>query len=130
MKDSFYRDKYNSASKCTYLKCEICEYAKAHRRPTKGSTHQINPKTEWSLRARDLRARNTVLVDHFKSQFKERTVNSHDRLAVNQYVSGFIFVHHISSYLHVEHQLRFLIIETIQTKQNFEKLAYKWSHRE
>ena len=130
MKDSFYGDKYNSTSKCTYLKCEICEYAKAHCWPTKGSIHQINPKTEEYSRAGDLRARDAVLVDHFESQFKERAADSCDGLAINQYVSGCIFVDHISSYLHVEHQFRFLIIETIQTKQNFEKLAYKWSHRE
>mgnify|MGYP001362369755 FL=1 len=34
-----------------------------------------------------------------------------------------IFVDHMSSYLHVEHQLGFSAVESIRAKQNFEQFA-------
>ena len=41
----------------------------------------------------------------------------------DQYVGGCIFVDHMSSYIHNEHQLGFSGSETIWAKQNYKKLC-------
>jgi hypothetical protein len=119
----FKSEKFMRASRCTIPKCEICQYAKAHRKSTNGNVKAVNTKTDGVLKAGDLRPGATVSVDHFESRVKGRTAYSKDRLSSDQYVGGCVFVDHMSGYLHVEHQLGFSSSETIRAKQNYEQLA-------
>ena len=104
-------------------RCEVCEFAKAHRRPTKGNKTRTNIDTDGSLKVNDLRAGSSVSVDHFESRLKGRTYTSFGKTTSDQYVGGCTFVDHMSGYVHVEHQLGFSGSETIRAKQNYEKLA-------
>jgi hypothetical protein len=112
-----------SASRCEIPKCEVCEYSKAHRQPTKGNKHSSNPVTDGALKANHLRAGAAVSVDHFESRLKGRTYTSFGRTTSDQYVGGCIFVDHMSGYMHVEPQLGFSSSETVRAKQSFEKFA-------
>ena len=38
-----------------------------------------------------------------------------------KYVGGCVFVDHMSSYIHVDHQLGFYSSETVRVKQSFEQ---------
>jgi hypothetical protein len=107
--------KYSSASKCDIasMKCAICQYAKAHRRPTHGSKSQANPERDGSLIAENLSTGHQVSVDHFESRVLGRTFDSYGKVSSDQYKGGCIFVDHGSGYLHVEHQLGFSAVETI-----------------
>jgi hypothetical protein len=55
---------------------------------------------------------------------KGRTYDSYGKPTSDQYVGGCIFVDHASGYIHIEHQLGFSAVETIQAKQGFEKFAF------
>ena len=119
----FLGDKFQSASRCEIPRCEVCEYSKAHRKPTKGHIHKSDERFNGHLKAGDLRPGASVSADHFESRIKGRTLTSFGRPTSDQYVGGCIFVDHMSGYIHVEHQVGFSSIETIRAKQNFEKLA-------
>jgi hypothetical protein len=112
-----------SASKCEIPKCEVCEYSKAHRQPTKGNKQQSNSMTDGALKANHLRAGAAISVDHFESRLKGRTYTSFGKTTSDQYVGGCIFVDHMSGYIHVEPQLGFSSSETVRAKQSFEKFA-------
>ena len=114
---------FKAASRCIIPRCEVCEYSKAHRQPTHGSTQKRNLATEGALKSGQLRAGNRISVDHFESRLKGRTLQSRGRTTSDQYVGGCIFVDHMSGYIHVEPQLGFSSSETIRAKQNFEKLS-------
>ena len=114
---------FKSASKCTIPRCEVCEYSKAHRRPTQGNTHHTNPKTDGHLKIDHLRAGDKVSVDHFESRLKGRLFSGRGGANSGQYVGGCIFVDHMSGYIHVEPQLGFSSSETIRAKQDFEQFA-------
>ena len=116
----FCGDKFVAASRCIQPKCEICQYAKAKRRPLKGSVRKLDGQVTGSCKANHLRPGQTVSVDHFESRLKGRTYTSFGKTTSSQYVGGCIFVDHMSSKMHVEHQLGFSASETIRTKQNFE----------
>ena len=120
----FASQKYLAAAKCFPIpKCDICEFAKAHRTPTKGTISKINPKSDGALKDKHLRAGSGVSVDHYESRLKGRSYTSFGKATSEQYVGGCIFVDHMSSYIHVEHQLGFSSSETIRAKQNYEQLA-------
>ena len=121
----FTANKYASASKCNIasMKCSICQYAKAHRRSTHGTTTKVNTDRDGALKAMNLSPGNRVSVDHFESRLLGRTFDSYGKPSSNQYKGGCIFVDHGSGYVHVEHQLGFSAVETIRAKQNFEKKA-------
>lgn len=114
---------FDAASKCLIPTCEICEYAKAHRKSTKGSIHKPNSSSDGNLSDGHLRPGASVSVDHFESRLLGRTYTSFGRTTSEQYKGGCIFVDHMSGYLHVEHQLGFSASETIRAKQSFEKMA-------
>ena len=114
---------FTSASRCEIPKCEVCQYSKAHRQPTKGNKQATNSLTDGALKADHLRAGAAISVDHFESRLKGRTYTSFGRTTSDQYVGGCIFVDHMSGYIHVEPQLGFSSSETIRGKQAFEKFA-------
>ena len=120
--EPFVSERFKSASNCDIPKCEVCEYAKAHRRKTHGAKQSTNLTTDGALKVNDLVPGSSVSVDHFESRLKGRRQNSFGKSA-NPYVGGCIFVDHMSGYIHVEEQLGFSSSETIRAKQSFEKLA-------
>ena len=60
----FTASRFGPASKCdiTNLKCETCQYAKAHRRSLKATTSKPNEERDGALKAGDLRAGANVSV--------------------------------------------------------------------
>jgi hypothetical protein len=72
----FLSAQFTSASRCEIPKCEVCQYSKAHRKPTKGNKQTTNPLTDGALKAAHLRAGAAVSVDHFESRLKGRTYTS------------------------------------------------------
>ena len=60
--------KFEAASRCIIPKCEVCEYAKAHRRPTSGKTSKTDISTNGHLSKIHLRVGQAVSVDHFTSR--------------------------------------------------------------
>ena len=113
----FVSQNYSAAAKCFPIsKCDICEFAKAHRTPTKGTISKINPKSDGALKDKHLRAGSGVSVDHYESRLKGRSYTSFGKATSEQHVGGCIFVDHMSSYIHVEHQLGFSSSETIRAK--------------
>ena len=118
----FNTERFKSASRCVIPRCEVCEYAKAHRQKTKGVKQNINPDTDGSLKRDDLTPGSSISVDHFESRLKGRTLTSRGRSS-ETYKGGCIFVDHMSGYIHVEEQLGFSASESIRAKQTFEKFA-------
>jgi len=106
------------AAKCDFPLCEICEFAKARDCPkqaltmTKHITHYGSPKIG------DICPISTVSIDHFESRLLGHTFNSCFRPSSDKFFCGCIFVDHVS-----EHQNGFSAVETVQAKQNFEKLC-------
>ena len=119
----FLSEKYMRASRCVIPRCEVCEFAKGHRKPTKGNKQSTNKLTDGAIKGGDLRPGASISVDHFESRVKGRTRQSYGSSSSDQYVGGCIFVDHMSNYIHVEPQLGFSSSETIRAKQNFEKLS-------
>ena len=111
--EGFAAGKFAAASKCKVPICAICEFAKAHRRSTKGQIHTPSPTRQGHLKINDLRPGNTVSVDHFESRLKGRTFDSFGKATSDQYIGGCIFVDHASGFVRVEFQLGFSAIETI-----------------
>ena len=122
-KAPFISERFLRASRCSIPKCDICEFAKAHCQPTKGSLQKKNPVSDGTVRSGNLCPRAGVSTDHFESRVKRMTLNSYGKPGSAQYVGGCIFVDHMSSYIHVEFQHGFSSSETIRVKQAFEKLA-------
>ena len=119
--------KFAAAAKCdlTDFRCEICQYAKAHRRTTHGKRTQVNDERDGSLKAEHLGPGVRVSVDHFESRLLGRTRDSYGKPSSAKYKGGCIFVDHGTGYLHVEHQLGFSAVETIRAKQSFESMAFE-----
>ena len=118
---------FGAASKCdlTDLKCEICQYAKAHRRTTHGKKTHVNEERDGSLKAEHLTPGAKVSVDHFESRILGRTKDSYGKATSDKYKGGAIFVDHATGYLHVEHQLGFSAVETVRAKQSYESMAFE-----
>jgi len=121
--DPFGSEKLLSAARATIPRCEVCEFAKAHRQPTHGKTSKPNPDSDGKLKIDHLAPGAAVSVDHFESRLKGRIYTSFGKTTSDQYVGGCIFVDHASGYIHVEHQLGFSSSETIRAKQNYEQFA-------
>ena len=119
----FGSEKFISASRCDLPRCEVCEFAKAHRSSTGGKKTRPHPLSDGALKVNHLRAGEAVSVDHFESRLRGRTYTSFGKTTSDQYVGGCIFVDHMSGYIHIENQLGFSSSETIRAKQNFEQLA-------
>jgi hypothetical protein len=45
----FLSEKFMRASRCTIPRCEVCEFAKEHRKTTKGNSQRTNPQTDGNL---------------------------------------------------------------------------------
>ena len=117
--------KFAAAAKClTDFRCEICQYAKAHRRTTHGKRTQVNDEHDGSLKAEHLEPGVRVSVDHFESRLLGLTRDSYGKPSSAKYKGGCIFVDHGTGYVHVEHQLGFSAVETIRAKQSFESMAF------
>ena len=123
----FVSAKFAAASKCdlTDFRCEICQYAKAHRRTTHGKRTQPNEERDGALKAEHLGPGVRVSVDHFESRLLGRTRDSYGKPSSAKYKGGCIFVDHGTGYVHVEHQLGFSAVETIRAKQSFESMAFE-----
>ena len=67
---SFQSERFKAASRCVLLLYTTCQYAKAHRQPTKGSIKTANPNTDGAIHVNQLRAGNLVSCDHFESRLK------------------------------------------------------------
>ena len=119
----FGSERFKGTRSCIAPKCEICQKAHGHRSPTKGSVQKINDSTAGALKDGNLNAGDRVSVDHFECSLKGRTYTSFGKTTSEQYKGSMIFVDHMSSYLHVEHQLGFSAVESIRAKQNFEQFA-------
>ena len=119
--------KFAAAAKfdLTDFRCEVCQYAKAHRRTTHGKRTQANDDREGSLKAEHLGPGVRVSVDHFESRLLGRTRDSYGKPSSAKYKGGCIFVDHGMGYLHVEHQLGFSAFETLRAKQSFENMAFE-----
>jgi hypothetical protein len=65
---------FTEAAKCNFtdLKCEICQYAKAHQQPAPGRKLNTNVKIDGSLKAEHLSPGAKVPVDHFESRLLGR----------------------------------------------------------
>ena len=94
--EAFPAGKFSAASKCQIPKCSICEFAKMHRRPTKGKTHTPTAVRDGTLKINNLRAGASVSVDHFESRLKGRTFDSYGKATSDKYIGGCIFVDHAS----------------------------------
>ena len=100
--------------------CEICRYAKARRKAAHGKIIKIDKVFEGDLKHNHFHPGDTVATDHSESRIKKRTLSSFGRITLKQYVGGCLFVDHMSSYIHVEHQLGFSSSENIRAKQAYE----------
>ena len=65
--DAFPAGKFAAATKCQIPKCAICDFAKGHRRPTRGKTHTPTQVRDGTLKINDLKVGSTISVDHFES---------------------------------------------------------------
>ena len=113
----FSSDQFLSSSRISFEErplCEICQYAKARRKATPGKITKIDKGFEGDLKNNHLRPGDAVSSDHFKSRVKGRTLSSFGRSTSQQNVGGGLFVDHMSSYIHVEHQLGFSSSGTIR----------------
>ena len=68
--------KVASASKCDIPKCDVCEFAKAHRHHIDSKTSKPVAPTEGALKVNDLRPGANISADHFESRLKGRTYTS------------------------------------------------------
>ena len=118
-------NQFASASKCDTLnlKCEICQYAKGHRRPTHLSIVTSNPDRTGALNAENLGPGVSISDDHFESWLLGQTFDSYGKPSADTYKGGCIFVGYATGYIQVEHQLGFSAVETIRAKQNYEQQA-------
>jgi hypothetical protein len=105
--------RFAAAMKCDLPKCEICELAKAKRRPKRCENKTKNSERDGSLKLNHLSPGTRVSVDHFEYRQRGRTCDSYGKATSQQYKGGYIFVDHGSSYVHVEHQFGFSAVETI-----------------
>ena len=88
----FGSEKFLAAANCTIPKCSICQFAKAHRTPTKGKISHPNPTHDGHCKDGYLRPGAGVSVDHFESRLKGRTYTSFGKSTSEQYIGGYIFV--------------------------------------
>jgi hypothetical protein len=80
---------------------------------------------DGSLKAEHLSPGAKVSVNHFESRLLGRTQELYGKELSDKYKGGAIFIDHASKYLHVEHQLGFSAVQTIQAKQSYENMAFK-----
>ena len=121
----FLSAKFAASSKCSVanMRCEICEYAKAHRRPRHNVISTLNAVRDGALKVNHLKPGAHVSVDHFESRLLGRTFDSYGKATSATYKGGCLFVDHASGFLHVEHQLGFSAVETVRAKQAYEQMA-------
>jgi hypothetical protein len=117
--------KFAASAKCaiTGMRCDICEYAKAHRRSRHHATNTPNDIRDGHLKKEHLKPGVQVSVDHVEARLLGRTFDSYGKALSATYKGGCIFVDHCSGFLHVEHQLGFSAVETVRAKQAYEQLA-------
>ena len=126
----FLTNKFGPASKCDFrsMKCTICAYAKAHRRPTTTNSiatmsSSVHDATIGALKINHLRPGAQVSVDHFESSIRGRTFDSYGKASSATFKGGCIFVDHCTGFLHIENQLGFSAVESIRAKQAFELMC-------
>jgi hypothetical protein len=109
--------------KCDLPKCEICELAKAKRRPKRSETKTKNSEIDGALKENRLIPGTRISVDHFECSQRGRTCDSYGKATSQQYKIGCTFVDHGSSYVHVEHQFGCYAVKTIRAKQSYERMC-------
>ena len=124
----FLSGKFEASSKCDVhsIKCDICEYAKAHRKAKKSITQSVNVERDGALKADSLKPGIQVSVDHFESRVLGRRFDTYGKASSATYKGGCIFVDHCSGLLFVEPQLGFSAVESIRAKQAFEHMALQY----
>jgi hypothetical protein len=80
--------------KCDLPKFEICELAKAKRRPKRSETKIKNSERDGALKVNHLSPGTRVSVDHFECRQRCRTCDSYEKAPPQQYKGGCIFVDH------------------------------------
>ena len=103
--------------------CEIYQYAKAKRKTTHKKTTTVDLQSQGDFKKEHLRPGPYISVDHFESRIKGMTYTSYVRPTSEHYVGSYVFVDHMSGYIHIECQLGFSSSETIRGKQAYEKLC-------
>jgi hypothetical protein len=69
--------RFAAETKCDLPKCEICELAKAKRRPNKSETKTKNSERDGALKVNHLSPGTRVSVDHFECrQLEKRPPNN------------------------------------------------------
>jgi hypothetical protein len=120
----FVAKRFAAAMKCDLPRCEICELAKAKRRPKISETKTKNPERYGALKVNHLSPVTRVSVDIFECRQRGRTCDSYGKETSQQYKGGCLFVDHGSSYVHVEHQFGFSAVETIRAKKSYEIICF------
>ena len=120
--EGFPAGKFAAASKCKVPICAIYEFAKAHRRSTKGQIHTRSPTRQGHLKINDLRPGNTVSVGHLESRLKGRMFDSFGKATSDQYIGGCIFVDNASGFVRVEFQLFFQQLKQYEPSRTLRSL--------
>ena len=102
-------------------RCEVCEFTKVHRKPTRGNRTRINIDTDESLITNDLTDISSLYVNHFKPRLKGENVHILWKTYVRPICGMLHIVDCMSGYVLIENQLAFSGSETIKAKQNYEK---------
>ena len=64
----FQSEKFKGFSRLTpddMPRCEVCEFTKSYKNPTKGNKIRTNTETDGSLKINNLRTESSVFIDHF-----------------------------------------------------------------
>jgi hypothetical protein len=83
----------------------------------------VVPEHDGALKDGHLVPGARVSVDHFESILLGRTFDSFGKSSSAKFKGGCIFLDHAASYVHVENQVGLSAVETIRTKQGFERLC-------
>ena len=84
--EPFNSHKFQSTGRCELPKYEICQYAKAHRKPNRGKISTVDSIADGYLKAEHLRHGSGK--DHFESRLKGRPYSSYSKITSDQYIGG------------------------------------------
>ena len=79
-----------------FPKCEVCDYAKALRKSTKGAKQSTNQLTDCSLKPDNLHSGMTVLVDHLEPCLEGCTLTSFGKTTSPTCMGGCVLIDHMS----------------------------------
>ena len=114
-----------AACKLTDLpKCAACQYGKQRRRALPGKTSTAVRDSVGALRKDDLLPGQRVSCDHFQCSTRGRLFTSRGKThESSMYIGGAIFSDLASKYISVVLQANLTTQETLQAKDQFERMA-------